>query len=561
MTVTTSSLDTNNIEYRVVGTLPENSQTNDTIAVVIDEAPYPLSVSVNDNLTYFATAPIATKEYYYAHIDPDNGNKVISREPFARQPKQSDTDYEFYNRSQAYWDIPTLPRLYDPLYHRKESDLHLDGQIGTIHIRANSTDLMNLHENSLDEDAFVTGNMTFIRGQELLTFEDVEVELSGRSSRWNPKLSYSVKIPKESGKSLYGYRRIKLRSLFTDPSYIREALIYHIIRATGLPTTDFSYVRLYINDQPVGFFGLIENFKNPWLVNEFGNGEESDYQQGNLYQARLVGDIFGPGGHISDLGYYGDNITVYEEGQYKIKEDPSDKNPSYKPLVELIDFLANAPMDNLEEWEKHFNMESVLRSMALEIILGFSDGYSTFADNYYLYQNGLNAEQFVYIPADVDISMGSTMSDMSQMLTGDYHTFPGFLRRPLVKQFLRVPEYKQRFEEILQELATYLVNPAILDPIIDAVADMIRQDVEWDENLPRLGKTEIDILANQTISLFDDEKLAGIVDMDTIKDAFQRPQPLPFDVAVNGPTGHISMAGVKEYITNSSRAILEFYAK
>ena len=163
MTVTTSSLDTNNIEYRVVGTLPENSQTNDTIAVVIDEAPYPLSVSVNDNLTYFATAPIATKEYYYAHIDPDNGNKVISREPFARQPKQSDTDYEFYNRSQAYWDIPTLPRLYDPLYHRKESDLHLDGQIGTIHIRANSTDLMNLHENSLDEDAFVTGNMTFIR--------------------------------------------------------------------------------------------------------------------------------------------------------------------------------------------------------------------------------------------------------------------------------------------------------------------------------------------------------------------------------------------------------------
>ena len=199
--------------------------------------------------------------------------------------------------------------------------------------------------------------------------------------------------------------------------------------------------------------------------------------------------------------------------------------------------------------------------MALEIILGFSDGYSTFADNYYLYQNGLDAEQFVYIPSDVDISMGSTMSDMSQMLTGDYHTFPGFLRRPLVTQFLRVPEYKQRFEEILQELATYLVNPTTLNPIIDAVADMIRQDVEWDQSLPRLGKTEIDILANQTTNIFDDEKLAGIVDIDTIKDALQRPQPLPFDVAVNGPTGHISMAGVKEYITNSSQAILEFYGK
>ena len=161
--VTASSLDTIDIEYRVVGILPEKSQINDTIAVVVDDTPYPLSLSANDNLTYIGSAPIATEEYYYGHINPDNDNEVTSREPFTRQPKQSNTDYEFYNRSQTYWDIPPLPQLYDPLFHRKHSDLHLDGQIGAIHLRANTTDLTNLHENPLDEDAYVIGNMTFIR--------------------------------------------------------------------------------------------------------------------------------------------------------------------------------------------------------------------------------------------------------------------------------------------------------------------------------------------------------------------------------------------------------------
>ncbi|KAI9258888.1 coth protein-domain-containing protein [Phascolomyces articulosus] len=551
-------VDNNNINYRVVGTFPK-PEINDAIAVVIDETPYPLSPSPEDNLTYVGSGPIATQGYYYAHVKEGSTNEITSQEPFTRQPTQSDTDYEFYNRSRAYWDIPALPNLYNPLFHRKKSDLHLDGQIATVHFTGNSTELIDIHGNAMNEDAFVMVNMTFIRGQELHTFEDVKMELSGRSSRWNPKLSYSIKIPKEGGTSLYGYRRLKLRSLFSDPSYIREALVYHILRASGLATTDFSYVRVFINQKSAGFFGLIENFKNPWLNNEFANGDP-DYQQGNLYQARLVADIFSPGGRISDLSYEGNNASHYKEGQYKIKEDPSDKNRSYEPLIGLIKFLENAPVDNITAWEQHFNMETVLRSMALEVVLGFSDGYSTLADNYYVYQNGLNAGQFIYIPSDVDLSVGSTMSKLSNMLSGDYRTYPGFLRRPLTRQFLRVPEFKERFEEILQQLASHLVNPSVLNPIIDGIADMIRQDVEWDQSLPRLGTTEIDILANQTSSIFDD-KLSGIIDDAAIKDAFERPQPLPFDTAVNGPTGHISLTGVKEYIANSSRAILSFYGK
>lgn len=72
-------------------------------------------------------------------------------------------------------------------------------------------------------------------------FSGVEFEISGHSSRQAPKLAYNLKLPKKT--YLYGYRRLKLRSLGTDPSYIREDLGYKMLHAAGVPTTDTSYVR------------------------------------------------------------------------------------------------------------------------------------------------------------------------------------------------------------------------------------------------------------------------------------------------------------------------------
>ena len=127
-------------------------------------------------------------------------------------------------------------------------------------------------------------------------------------------------------------------------------------------------------------------------------------------------------------------------------------------------------------------------SLALEVLLGFSDGYFTLANNFYVYQNGLDSEQFVFIPADVDTTLGLTIVKMADMLTGNYSTFPGFNKRSLMPQLLQVDDLKARFEHLLQELSVHVVNPSVLDPVIDATVSMIRRDVEWDATLPRLSK-------------------------------------------------------------------------
>ncbi|KAI8146999.1 coth protein-domain-containing protein [Fennellomyces sp. T-0311] len=527
------------------------------MVVIVDDNSYKLAQSPACKLVYTGIGPAAQQEYYYAKMDPTGA--IIERELLSRRPSYADqTPYEFYNRTDNNWIVSDLPQIYESEFHRIHTELHKDGEIGTIYITGNQSEIDIMHANTFGDNKVVT-NTTFIRGNELLTFPNTKFELAGRGSRIMTKLSYNLKIPK-GGDTLYGYRKLKLRALAYDPSYIREMLVYKMLKSAGVATTEFSYVRVFINDQAVGLFGLVEKFQGPWLKNEFAYGD-NDYQQGNLYLGMATDNTSKPFDRPSDLSYYGDNVTLYADGQYKIKEDPSDMDPSLVPLINLTKFIANSPTDAdvaFEEWNQHFNMNSVLRSLALEVNMGFSDGYLAAAENYYLYQDGLNSNRFIFIPSDVDWSLGSTMAKLADMLTGNYSTFPGLHLRPLVNQLLRIPVFKQEFEELLQLFARELVNPDVVNPFIDSLVAQISSDVEWDHTLPRLSKFDLNSNLNGPNPIIDDRIYKYPFDKDTMKDV-ESHGPIPFMTAINGNTGSISCTGVKEFIANSSRAILAFY--
>lgn len=75
------------------------------------------------------------------------------------------------------------------------------------------------------------------------TFKDIEVSVAGRSSRYVPKLSYNIKIKKKSKDTLFGYKRLKLRAMSYDPSYIRERIAFATLKSVGVPCTEYSYIR------------------------------------------------------------------------------------------------------------------------------------------------------------------------------------------------------------------------------------------------------------------------------------------------------------------------------
>lgn len=94
----------------------------------------------------------------------------------------------------------------------------------------------------LFEDVTILTNLTrVVDNRQTDQFEHVKLELSGQTSRLFRKLSYSIQLKKKH--NLYGYRKFKLRSCVTDPSYMREKIYYDVLRAAGLPTARASYVR------------------------------------------------------------------------------------------------------------------------------------------------------------------------------------------------------------------------------------------------------------------------------------------------------------------------------
>lgn len=203
--------------------------------------------------------------------------------------------------------------------------------------------------------------------------------------------------------------------------------------------------------------------------------------------------------------------------------------------------------------------------MALEVLLGYSDGYLTMADNYYLYQNP-DAGNFFYISSDMDLTIGSTFFKLDHMWSGNYSNFPQLYSRPVMKQILQVPKFKERYNQLLQNITSELINPNVTAPFIDNIVDMIKEDVAWDQSLPRVGVNlfagSFEDIQNSSAAIDAIGQMPTDLDTETLMDFAKRMnETVPFNTAVNGPTGHASLSGVKEWFDAVYQNTTRFYSQ
>jgi hypothetical protein len=199
--------------------------------------------------------------------------------------------------------------------------------------------------------------------------------------------------------------------------------------------------------------------------------------------------------------------------------------------------------------------------MALEDLLGNSDAFMAIGNNYFLYADPERSGRMVYLPYDFDTSIGLSMFNMGLMLSGNYSDHPGFYFRPLTRKLFSNPDIAEQYQHTILKLATELVHPSIIIPRIDSVANMIREDVAWDETLERVGSLP-------EISL---EDIVNTNDLgyDYIKEYFYPPGyetehveldlSSTFDQAINGPINAKNVDSVKGFITKKNNRVSEFY--
>ncbi|KAI9268714.1 coth protein-domain-containing protein [Sporodiniella umbellata] len=501
----------------------------DCLVATTDGIPYTLSPNKTFPIIYTAIAPIAQVGYQY---------EIKQKELFVRSPSPVDTQHEFFGRNWNTLPNLPLPQLYPSLFNRTSSRLHRQDEIPTLHFMADQGLVDNLHHNLTAKNFSIPSTLYYIAAQDRLVLPHTLITLSGQSSRTFPKLAYTLRLQSP----LYGYTRLKLRALTTDPSYMREQLTHNFLRSVGLVSSEFSYIRLVINKQPIGLFGMVDTIGSHWLKNVFGQPSKR-YRAGPLYEGIRHTSNSEKLGLRSDLSYM-TNVTYYSAGQYQLR---AAKKKGFQPLQGLTKFIANAPSD-VRAWNKQLHTESFLRAMALEVLLGYSDGYLTMCDNFYLYQNPKN-KQFIYIPTDLDLTIGNTFFSMEDIWSGDYNRMPAIHSRPLFVQMMRVPAFQKRFEEIVQEVNIRLVNPAISFSHFKRISDLIRDDVLWDRSLPRVkspGEARVPDNANTLAWIDMGLRLKG---------------HLPFELAVDGPTGHISLPSIKDWFFKVYQNTARFYTE
>ncbi|EIE82833.1 hypothetical protein G6F46_011184 [Rhizopus delemar] len=539
--------------YSVILNSPETDA-----GVVIDNQIYILSPSVKSDIVLQAKAP-GGRPYYYAKLRKGT-SEIIDREKFTRNPVMSKWTFnEFYNRN---WNAKKVLR-FNPIsigeqnYDRVDDfDLHPDGEISTIHVTAHPRDMDRIHDKYLD-DIDIETNITHITATTVKHFVNCGFSISGRTSRYFNKLPYIIKIPKNDY-NLNGFRHIKLRTTDNDPSYIREYLTTEILRAVNQPATRASFARVYFNDRPIGLFIITEKYDTTWLNQNFNRQRDKVYYNGILYE--------GHGGRSSnnraDLSFKG--LGAFKDAAYEISEAPSKGENSFNELNDFTKFINDQStmmlnardrviMENTAavEWEKHIDVDGFLANMAVEFFLGFGDGYLQNTNNYYLYKDP-QVGRFVYIPWDFDYNMGNGPFKMESILVGDYSEFGKIEELPLTAGILSVPKYRQRFEDILFEIATKIMDTKISFPVIDSVVNLIREDVAWDQALDRVKRGPSYV--NGAVRAFFEHKLdenyilshAASISA-TVEYLFRVNKVVDFDVAINGRTRHVSLLGLKEY--------------
>ena len=322
---------------------------------------------------------------------------------------------------------------------------------------------------------------------------------SGNRTLHAPKRSWKITLEHAVGGAdhLAGMSRVNLKSMYNDPSQMREALAWRLFRNAGVPAARHTYAKLAFDATYYGLFSVIEQVDKRFLEDHFG-----DNDRGNLYKA-YCGDVgcatlehrTGPGGDDSGRQYY---KTDDDYRTYRLKSNEDDHDAStYDDLAQFIRTINGTGLGGEGRFDTDTFRESVdgimnarafLRWAAVNVLLGSWDNYYATPSNYYLYNSGrlgaeddfMGAPYFTFIPWDYDNCLGIDYFGTKWQYT-DILDWPGNTRHywrehatsriPLVQNLLRNRDYRQYYLDYLEFLLDTQFNPDVFSQQIAADSD------------------------------------------------------------------------------------------
>ena len=313
---------------------------------------------------------------------------------------------------------------------------------------------------------------------------------SGNRTLYASKPSWKIKLDVDGAGDndrVIGMSTLNLKSMFNDPSQMRECLAWQLFKLAGVPASRQTYAKLGINGNYRGLFSVTEEVDRRFVRDRFGQNN-----RGNLYKAGC-GDL-----GCATLEHRTDDTgddsgrqyrSTHEDDQtYRLRtnEDDAAAN-SFDDLAAFIRVINGIGLpggddrfgtdDFRQSVEQIMNVWSFLRWAGVNLLLGSWDNYFATPSNYYLYNSGLSGAErdfmsrpyFTFIPWDYDNSFGVTYVETQWQYT-DIIDWPsstrvywnnrGTSRIPLVQNLFRNTVFLRYYLDHVEHLLDTDFRPA-----------------------------------------------------------------------------------------------------
>jgi uncharacterized protein (TIGR03437 family) len=250
-----------------------------------------------------------------------------------------------------------------------QDDLFSDTQLQEIRLTMNPADWQAFKDNYTKDD-YYKASLSW-RG---ITVDEIGVRQRGTASRSGVKPYIGIDFKRyRSAQRFLGLTGLRLKNMIQDGSLMHERLSMMLFRRMNIAAPREGYGRVYMNDDYIGLYIIIEEIDANFLQNSFGDGG------GFLLEYVRLDDWH--------LEYLGADPELYVPARFDVKTRKSEFNAA--TIVEMIDVINHAPDEEFAaSVSRYLDMSNVLRYVAVENYLAEWDGFLGHGgmNNYYFYQ-------------------------------------------------------------------------------------------------------------------------------------------------------------------------------
>ncbi|MFA7273645.1 MAG: CotH kinase family protein [Crocinitomicaceae bacterium] len=320
------------------------------------------------------------------------------------------------------------------IVHPANTQAFLQSELAEVHIIIDPDSLQYLFlPDSLESNHEYPATFKYITSTGVDSVANVGFRLRGNTSRYSAKKSFKISFNTfNTGSRWNDLKKMNLNGEHNDPSILRSWLSNTLLSENQIIAIRNSYVKLFINGEYKGLYFNAEHIDKPFITQRFGSDND-----GNLYKSAWG----------ANLAYLGTNPSSYVD---KYELNTNTDSFDYSGLIHFIDVLNNTPSAQFAcAIQQVFDVESYLKTLAMEVLIGHWDGYSYNQNNYYLYENPADG-RFVFIEYDMDNTFGIDWFNVDWANRNIYTWANSGGARPLFTKLMAVPYFKDLYSSYIQ---------------------------------------------------------------------------------------------------------------